>query len=77
MPKFKINVSYCQWHFETYEIEVDPEQVEDFRDDPIDFLDDSKMTDSYTGDSMDGTFECDFEEINVLDRIAEAVDDSA
>lgn len=76
MAKYKVHINYCLWHYESYEVEVEPDKLEEFLDCPDEFIaGDPIETD--TGDVMDGTWEVETEEIGVLDQIVEAIDDES
>jgi hypothetical protein len=65
----RITLNYCLWHTEVYEVDIDAEDLEAFDEDPIEFVCDENKVDGWTGDVMNGTWETNVEDINVLDHM--------
>jgi hypothetical protein len=74
MPKFKVRIEYAVWHYEEHEVEIDPEDVEEFHEFPNDYCCEETRKLEDTGDVIDNTWKETVEEICVLDQIVAAVE---
>lgn len=73
MPKFRVTLNYCIWKTHVYELDIKPDEVEEFREDPCDFYTDKDEVEEWDGDVMNGTWEEVVEEISPLDQIVKAL----
>jgi hypothetical protein len=79
MPKFKVSISYTVPVEEDYEIEFnddETEALEEFRESPYDFCHEHDLVYKGEGDILEGSFHVEVEEVPVLDRIVEALNDA-
>jgi len=72
--KFRVTVDYFITITEIHEVEVDADEITNFRESPYDYYTDDTLKQKYEGDILDGSFREHIEEINVLDQIVEAVE---
>jgi len=72
--RFEVTVSYCLWHTETFEVEVAPDELDEFRECPEEFADVADKHSEDTGDVLDGTYEVVINELGVLDQIVDALE---
>ena len=77
MPKFKVTITYAIYMTEVHEVEFDEDEMEaleEFHDGcPSEYTSDDTLKEKTEGDCLDGSWETKVEEINVLDRIVDAL----
>jgi hypothetical protein len=79
MPKFKVEITYDITIHETFMVEIDDddaEALEAFDESPYDLCNPENRTEKVEGDVREGSWNEDVEEIPVLDRIVQAINDS-
>lgn len=76
MKKFQVTVSYYIATTEIYEVYVEDDDLEEFHDSPHDYCDMTNKVEEFTGDIRNGSWTEHVAEINALDQIVQALDDS-
>jgi hypothetical protein len=86
MPKYRVTINYAMFKTEVYEIDTqeladehgtpwNERDQEDLEDSPWDFCCDENQVEVIDGDVLEGSVEQTIEEIPLLDRIVEAINE--
>jgi len=76
MRKYKVEVSYDITIYETFVVEIDEDEQDEFDESPYDFCSSENRKEKVEGDVRDGSWDETVEEIPVLDQIVQAINDS-